>query len=138
MIFFVSPSVLELTDQKCVVKIPLNFRTRNHLKSMYFGTLSTGADIAGGLIAWRLIEASGNKVNLVFKEFHAEFLKRAESAVHFTCVDGAAIQALVLRALETGERKNLPVRVTATCPEKLGDEPVANFTVVLSLKQKKS
>ena len=30
LIFFVSPSVVQLDDEKCVVKIPHNRRTRNH------------------------------------------------------------------------------------------------------------
>jgi acyl-coenzyme A thioesterase PaaI-like protein len=138
LIFFVSPSVIELTDDKCVVKIPLNYRTRNHLGSMYFGTLAIGADTAGGLIAWRLIEQNGGKVNLVFKEFHADFLKRPEADVLFTCTDGAEIKKLVDSALETGERENYPVTITATCPTKTDHEPVAKFTLILSLKKKKS
>jgi acyl-coenzyme A thioesterase PaaI-like protein len=138
LIFFVSPTVIELTDEKCVVKIGLNYRTKNHLGSMYFGTLATGADVAGGLIAWRLISQSGNKLNLVFKEFHADFLKRPEADVLFTCVDGPEIHKLVERALATGERENLPVTILATCPSKLGEEPVARFTLTLSLKKKKS
>src|SRR4051812_37497364 len=87
LLFFVSPSVVELTDEKCVVKIPLNRRTRNHLGSMYFGTLAIGADCAGGLIAMRLIQAEKAKVSLVFKDFKAEFLKRPEGDVHFTSED---------------------------------------------------
>jgi len=138
LIFFVSPSVVELTDEKCVVKIRLNYRTKNHLGSMYFGTLATGADIAGGLIAWRLISQNGNRVNLVFKEFHADFLKRPEGDVYFTCTDGVQIKQLVERALASSERENLPVTIIATCPAKLGQEPVAKFTLTLSLKKKKS
>ncbi len=137
LIFFVSPSVVELTDEKCVVKIPLGYRTKNHLGSMYFGALSIGADTAGGLIAWRLIAQNGNNVNLVFKEFHADFLKRPESDVLFTCTEGAAIAALVERALASGERETLPVHITATCPAQSDHEPVAKFTLSLSLKKKK-
>ena len=105
---------------------------------MYFGTLATGADIAGGLIAWRLISQNGNRVNLVFKEFHADFLKRPEGDVYFTCTDGVQIKQLVERALASSERENLPVTIIATCPAKLGQEPVAKFTLTLSLKKKKS
>src|SRR5437016_5674106 len=60
MLLFVSPSVVEITDEKCVIKIRLNRRTKNHLNSLYFGSLAAGADCAGGLIAMRLIQSEGN------------------------------------------------------------------------------
>lgn len=137
LLFFISPSVVELSDEKCVVKVPLSRRTMNHLRSMYFGALSAGADCAGGLIAMRLIQTEGNgKVSLIFKDFHADFLKRAEGDVYFTCTQGAEVQALVRKTIASGERESMAVNVTATVPSKLGDEPVAKFVLTLSLKRK--
>ena len=78
MIFWIGPKVIKLSDEECRIEIKLNRRTKNHLNSMYFGVLSAGADIAGGLIAMKCIEESGKKVALSFKDFHADFLKRAE------------------------------------------------------------
>lgn len=135
MILFCSPSVVELTDSRCVVRIPLGVRTRNHLKSLYFGALAVGADCAGGLMAMRQIRMEKAKVSLLFKDFKAEFLKRPEGDTIFTCEDGQAIRSLVRRAIDSGERQNLPVHVIATVPSKLGDEPVARFELTLSLKR---
>src|SRR6185312_13903005 len=107
VLFFLSPSVVELDDYRCVVRIPLTRRSKNHLGSMYFGALCAGADCAGGLIAWKLSDeaaARGKKISLIFKDFKAEFLKRAEGDVFFTCEDGQAIRQLVERVLTTGER----------------------------------
>src|SRR4051794_12547209 len=42
LIFYVAPSIVELSDRRCVIRVPLNRRTRNHLGSMYFGTLAVG------------------------------------------------------------------------------------------------
>lgn len=138
LLYFTKPTVVELTDQRCVIKIPLNRRTKNHLDSMYFGALSVGADCAGGLMAMSQIRAKGNQVSLVFKDFQAQFLKRPHSDVLFTCEDGLAIRDLVQKALETGERQHMPVRVTATAPLQQGNEPVAQFVLTLSLKRKKT
>ena len=135
--FFIGPTVSALSNDRCVVKVPLNRRTKNHWNSMYFGALAAGADCAGGLIAMKLIQERGNLVSLLFKDFQASFLKRAEGDVFFTCEDGEAIQKLVQKAIETGERENMPVRVTATVPSRLGAEPVAEFVLTLSLKRKK-
>jgi hypothetical protein len=139
LLFFVRPRVVELSVARTIVKIPLLRRTKNHLGSMYFGALSIGADITGGILAWRLIEnerkRSGTRIALVFKSFQAEFLKRPEGDVHFECVDGPAIQALVERTLQSNERQELPVHIVASVPS-LGPEPVARFTLLLSLKKK--
>lgn len=135
LLLFVSPSVRELSDSRCVVRIPLNRLTRNHLNSMYFGTLACGADCAGGLLAMHHIEKQApGKVSLVFKDFQAKFLKRAEGDTDFTCEDGVIISETVRKAIETGERQNIPMRITATAPEQTGSEPVAEFILTLSLK----
>jgi acyl-coenzyme A thioesterase PaaI-like protein len=136
MLFFVSPSVQELSEQRCVVRVPLNRRTRNHHKSMYFAALAAGADCAGGLIAMRMIQDTGNRVSLIFKDFHAEFLKRAEGDVLFSCEQGDEIRACVQKALDSTERQHVSVLVMATVPSKSGDEPVAKFTLTVSLKRR--
>ena len=95
LIYFCRPTVVKISDKSMEVKIKLRRRTRNHLNSMYFGVLAVGADVTGGFLAMKFIQGSKSKITLIFKDFHAEFLKRAEGDVHFFCEDGAAIQDLV-------------------------------------------
>ena len=135
LIFYCRPKVVSISVSKLEIKIKLNRRTKNHLNSMYFGVLAVGADVTGGFLAMRYIQASTSKIALIFKDFKAEFLKRAEGDVHFVCEDGIAIQNLVRAAEETGERQNLPVQIIATVP-KISDEPVAKFILTLSIKKK--
>ena len=71
---------------------------------------------------------------MIFKDFHADFLKRAEGDVHFICEDGLEIRNLVELTENTEERHNLPVHITATVPL-ISDEPVAKFILTLSLKK---
>ncbi len=136
LLAFCSPSVIEVTRDRCVVKIPLGYRTKNHLGSMYFGALAIGADCAGGLIAMDRIIKEKLPLSLVFGEFHAKYFKRPEADVIFTCSDGPAVSKLVNEALATVERVSMDVKIIATCPSKLGNEPVAEFTLQLSLKKK--
>jgi acyl-coenzyme A thioesterase PaaI-like protein len=136
LLFFLRPSVEEFTSERVVVRIRLRRRSSNHLGSMYFGALCAGADCAGGLIAMRTILRRKAKVSLIFRNFQAEFLRRAEGDVHFTCADGQALRDLVDRAIETDERVEMPVQVTATVPSLLGDEPVARFTLTISLRRR--
>jgi acyl-coenzyme A thioesterase PaaI-like protein len=133
----VRPSVVELGETRCVVRIPLRRWTRNHLGSMYFGALAIGADCAGGLLAMDQIKRLGGGVSLVFKAFQATFHKRPESDVYFICEDGAAIRGQVQRALASEERITEPMRIEAAVKAADGTfEPVASFVLELSLKRK--
>jgi acyl-coenzyme A thioesterase PaaI-like protein len=136
MLYSISPTVVEISEKRCVVRVPLNRRTKNHLNSMYFGALAAGADCAGGLIAMRFLREEEAQVSLIFKDFHAEFMKRAEGDVLFACEDGDAVRELVRQTVTTGERQNMPLHITATVPSKFGTEPVAKFILTLSLKKK--
>ena len=133
---FVGPRVLRLDEEGCEIQIPLRYRTRNHLGSMYFGTLASGADLAGGLNAAVAILKRYRKGQLSFKTFHADFLKRADGHVHFVCNQGRLITDTVAKADETGERYTIPLQIHATVPSKYGDEHVARFEMGLSLKRK--
>ncbi|HUP63536.1 MAG TPA: DUF4442 domain-containing protein [Thermoanaerobaculia bacterium] len=136
LLWLIRPRIVELTNDRCVVRVPLNWITRRlDIHAMYLGTLCMGADVAAGLIAFKLVRERGERVNFIFKDLRAEFLKRAEGAVVFTNNDGPMIQELLRRTLETGEREEATVHVTATVPDKLGDEPVAKFELTLSLKK---
>jgi acyl-coenzyme A thioesterase PaaI-like protein len=136
VIFFVGPRVLRLDEDGSEVQIPLRYRTRNHVGSMYVGVLATGADLASGLSALSAIRRGHPRVVLLFKDMTAEFLKRADGDVHFTCVEGRRIAEAVAKADETSDRITLPVEVIATVPKKYGAEPVARFTMGLSLKRR--
>lgn len=133
MIFYCRPKIVALDNDKVEIKIRLRRRTRNHLKSMYFGVLAVGADVAGGFIAYDQIKKSGKRVDLVFKDFKADFLKRPEAAVHFLCEDGAMIKGMIEETISSKERVSKEVTIKAFCPT-ISEEVVAEFSLGLSLK----
>ena len=136
LLLFVSPRVIELDDEGAAVGIPLGWRTKNHVGSMYVGVLAAGADLASGMNAFGLIRARYPRIVPVFKYARMEFLKRADGDVVFRTRDGRRVAEAMAETDRTGERVTLPVEVVATVPGKYGDEPVARFTMGLSLKKK--
>jgi hypothetical protein len=131
-LFLAAPVVEEASEDRCVVRIPLNFLTKNHLRSMYLGVLTIGADVTGGLVALEAVHQAKAEMSVIFKDMKAEFLKRPTGAVRFICEDGAAIRTAVHRGLESGERQNMLVHVAA----RVGEEDVAQFDMTLSLKRR--
>ena len=101
---------------------------------MYFGVLSVGADVTGGFLAMKLIQKSKSKIALIFKDFHADFLKRAEDDVYFCCDEGEKIKSLVNEVINSGKRCSIPVHITAYVIGSHGKENVAKFILTLSLK----
>jgi len=136
VLLFLGPRVLRLDQTGCTVVIPLGWRSRNHVGSMYFAALCAGADLASGLPAFRAMRAGHRRVIPLFADVHGEFLKRADGDVHFSCEQGAEVEEAVRQADQTGVRVTMPVHVTCTVPDKYGDEPVARFTVGLTMKRK--
>jgi hypothetical protein len=135
LLFYVGVSVKEISPERMVIRIPLRRRTKNHLGSMYFGALCIGADCAPGAFAMYLIRQQPAHISMVFKDFEAEFLKRAEGDVDFICNQGKEITELVAQAAASDERVERRVEVIATVPS-LSDEPVARFRLTLSLKKR--
>lgn len=132
MIAYTQMQITDLTDDEVVVRMPFIPENKNHLNSMYFGSLSVGADVAGGVLALYHAEKSGEKVAIVFKDFQAKFLKRPEEDVLFVCRDGQAVADLVAKAARTGERQNLPVHIDAQAAST--QDVVAQFVLTLSVK----
>ena len=136
LIHYCRPKIHDITEDGVTLFMPLDRRTRNHVKSMYIGAMVVGVDMVAGFTAMLKIRKSKRNVILIFKDLNAEFFKRAEGDVHYICKEGKAIEAAVEETLRTGERVNLPVPVIATVPDKFGDEPVAKFNITLSMKEK--
>ena len=134
MIFYCRPKVIEISNDSVTVKIPLLRRNKNHVGSMYLGALSVGADITSAMLALGIIRSSKQKIIPIFKDFHADYLKRAEGDVHFVCNEGVLIREMLNEVIEKNIRVNKKIIVTAYVPDKLGNEVVAKFSLTLSLK----
>ena len=135
LIWYVNPTVVAVSKERTEIKIKLTRRTQNHLKSMYFGTLAIGADLAGGLLCMKLLKDKGVKASFVFKDMEAKFLKRADGDVLFVSPSGQAVANLVDRVADSPERQEEVVEVKALVPSRYGEDPVAIFRLTLSVKR---
>lgn len=133
MIHFTSPKLLNINDESVEVRVKLRRRTKNHLKSMYFGALAVGADVAGGIHAYYFAKKSGVNVSFAFKSMQAEFLMRATTDIIFKSMDGPIVQEVIQEAIEKQERVNKMVTVEAFDTNK---EKVAIFQMEISVKVK--
>ena len=134
LIFYCRPKVVEISSKSVTLKIPFIRRNKNHVGSMYLGSMAVGADLASGLLSFNLLSKSSKKVVPLFKDMKSDFFKRAEGDVHFVCNEGDKINSMIEKAISNQVRVNESISVTAFVPDKLGNDPVAKFSLTLSLK----
>ena len=137
LLFYLRPNVVALDAERAVLRIKLRRRSRNHMGSMYLAALTAGADVASALMALQQVRAAGAEVVPIFSDMRAEFYKRADGDVLFTCTEGETVRDMVAEVLRGEGRVGRSIKVTVTVPDKYGEEPVATFVMGLSLKLKK-
>ncbi len=130
-----TPRVIEMSPTKSVVRVRLDWRTQNHLGVMYFGALAMGAELSVALKAIEQIRVSKKRIDFIFKDFRAEFLKRADGHVHFVCEQAAGVEAMVKKAVDSDERFSETFEGYAFVPKE-GPEPVMKYWLTLSMKKR--
>lgn len=101
---------------------------------MYFGAIAMAGEAAVAIAAFNEIRKSQKRVDLIFKDFQIDFLKRVESDAKFVCDQTAVVRALVEETIRTGER------VSGTCDGYVlanldgKEETVCRYKITLSLK----
>lgn len=136
LIGFCGPRVIEASNERTVLKVPLGFRTKNHLGAMYFGALAIGSELCIAMLAVKQIKDSGVPIDFLFKDYKAEFLKRAEGDVHFICDQAQVVVDQINEAKTSTERINRTMTAYAIVPSVSMTEKVATFTLTLSVKNR--
>ena len=136
LIGFCSPKVIEASDQRTVLKIKLGYRTRNHLGVMYFGALAIGSELCIAMLAVKKIKESGERIDFLFKDYKADFLKRAEGDVHFICEEAQTVVDQINEAKTSFQRINRTMTAYAIVPSISSTEKIATFSLTLSVKKR--
>jgi hypothetical protein len=123
--------IKELTEEVCQVTIPYFWRTQNPFKSTYFAALAGAAELSTGALC-QLSMAGKGKYSMLVVDFRAEYHKKANQMITFTCNQGKELDDLINK-LAPGESNTLVMVSTGTNPT--GDI-VAKFYVTWSFKRK--
>lgn len=136
LLLFVNPRVVDFGEKRFVVKIPLSYRTKNHLNSMYFGALGIGAELSVAGAAVVAITESKQKIDFVFKDYTGQYLKRADGDVHFICDEVEAVKQLIEEAKTNPNRIERKFKGYAIVPKVSETDPVMTYELTLSVKNR--
>ncbi len=123
--------MIHLDSQKCHVSIPYFWRSQNPFKSIYFAALAGAAELSTGALCQLALAGKGSFSMLVV-DFRAEYSKKANTKILFTCEQGAELFSLI-DALKPGETSQLTM--LSIGKNKAGEE-VARFFITWSFKRK--
>lgn len=136
--FFKLPSAVfwrlkikSLTPEKCEVSIPYFWRSQNPFQSIYFAALAGAAELSTGALC-QLAMAGKGKFSMLVVDFRAEYQKKANDKIIFSCNQGLELQELI-DGLQPDETNKLTMISTGKNSK---GEVVARFFVTWSFKKK--
>lgn len=120
-----------LTTEKCEVSIPFFWRSQNPFKSIYFAALAGAAELSTGALCQFALAGKG-QFSMLVVDFRAEYYKKANSKITFSCNQGAELFELI-DSLQIGATAQLTMISTG---RNSSGETVAKFFVTWSFKRK--
>lgn len=123
--------VKTLNLEKCEVTIPYFWRTQNPFKSIYFAALAGAGELSTGLLC-QLALAGKGKLSMLVVDFKAEYSKKADQKITFTCEQGLELNQLI-EHLEVGQTDQLCM---VTKGRNEDGDLVAQFFITWSFKRK--
>lgn len=123
--------IKELDAEKCVVTIPYSWRTQNPFKSIYFAAMAGAGELSTGALCQLAISGLG-KYSMLVVDFRAEYFKKANQKITFTCEQGQELFSL-LESLQLNDTAKLTMVSSGENPQ---GEEVAKFYVTWSFKRK--
>ena len=114
-LYFWGVRIKKCTLQKAEVTIPFSWRTQNPFRSTYFAALSGAAELSTGTLA--LLGLAGReRISMLVVEISAQYFKKADATVTFTCEQGETLIAAIDKAMETGESQQFVANTTGRLP----------------------
>ena len=123
----------ELDNSKAMVQVRHQWVNQNPFRSLYFAVQSMAAELSTGALVIKKIQESGRPVSMLVTGHSGTFSKKAVGKIQFRCEDGAAINAVLSAAIETGEGQKIVLKSTGK--DEAGDI-VSSYEFEWSLKLK--
>jgi hypothetical protein len=126
-------SLRRLDDAGCTVALPGGWRTQNPFRSMYFAAQSMAAEMSTGAPAMMLAEGAAASVSMLVREVRGVFTRRIVGEAEFTFEDLSGMQAIVDRAVATGESESYVARSVGRTRD---GSPSSEFEITWSFKRR--
>ncbi len=96
-----------MNDEICITKVKFGWLNQNPFNSMFWAVQGMAAEFSTGFLCAEKIRKSGKKISMLVVHNQAEFTKKAVGRVTFSCHQGKELDAVLQKAIETGEGQTL-------------------------------
>ena len=96
-----------MNDEICITKVKFGWLNQNPFNSMFWAVQGMAAEFSTGFLCAEKIRKSGKKISMLVVHNKAEFTKKAVGRVTFSCLQGKELDAVLQKAIETGEGQTL-------------------------------
>ena len=124
----------EMNNEICITKVKFGWLNQNPFNSMFWAVQGMAAEFSTGFLCAEKIRKSGKKISMLVVHNQAEFTKKAVGIVTFSCLQGKELDAVLQKAIETGEGQTLTL--FSEGKDQKGDV-VSKFAFTWSFKVKK-
>lgn len=115
------------------ISVKLRWLNQNPFKSMFWAVQGMAAEFSTGILCIDKIQKSNHKFSMLVVGLQANFTKKAVGKIIFTCEQGAELDEILKKAIETKEGQVLKMRSVGI--DEKGDQ-VAEFFFTWSFKVK--
>ncbi|WP_346882055.1 DUF4442 domain-containing protein [uncultured Algibacter sp.] len=123
-----------IDENQCTVAVRYKWINKNPFKSMFWAVQGMAAEFSTGALMISKIGQSEKRISMLVISNKATFTKKATGKISFVCQDGKAIDALIDKAIETGEGQTLWMQSVGTNQDGV---VVSTFNFEWSIKVKR-
>ena len=123
--------LIRIDEDKSVTEVPFRWVNKNPFKSIYFAVLSMAAELSTAAPVIMALKGLDANVAFIIVGLKADFSKKAQSRVVFTCEDFVAINDAISQLSEPGDTVSI---MAETIGRDINDEEVARFYFTWSFR----
>lgn len=130
--WFMGMNVKQCDTTQAVVSLPYRWRSQNPFRSIYFAAQCAAAELSTGILVLAHLQEKP-PVSMLVTGFEAEFLKKADQTLLFTCTEGIQIGNAIAQTIESGEGQTYKATSVGTLPD---GTVAARMAITWSFKRK--
>jgi len=131
--WFMGIGVRSCDGQKAVVSLPYGWRAQNPFRSTYFAAQCAAGELSTGLLCLTHLQEQP-PVSMLVTRVEAEFFKKADAMLLFTCTAGQEVEALIQRVVQSGAAESLTMISSGSLPD---GQLASRIIITWSFKLKK-
>jgi len=131
--WFMGIGVRSCDGQKAVVSLPYGWRAQNPFRSTYFAAQCAAGELSTGLLCLTHLQEQP-PVSMLVTRVEAEFFKKADAMLLFTCTAGQEVEALIQRVVQSGAAESLAMVSSGSLPD---GQLASRIIITWSFKLKK-